>query len=136
MARGPTRQSGADDDLGSLLNLFWPRPWPGPQTHPVFERVADGRRPPRLLFTGDSFSLQFLTFMTEEGLMEPGESLYYFKRRIQHPGGGSEPFDRKTFDAPREIEGMDAVVLVTSDQNVGELGFGFVEAAIRSLERL
>lgn len=126
---------GADDDLGSLLNLFWPRPWPGPQTHPVLERVAEGRRPPRLLFTGDSFSLQFLTFMTEERLMEPGESLYYFNRWIRHPGGGSEPFDRKSFDAPREIEGMDAVVLVTSDQNAGELGFGFVEAAIRGLEQ-
>jgi len=27
-----------DDDLGALLNVWWPRPWPGPQTHPVLER--------------------------------------------------------------------------------------------------
>jgi hypothetical protein len=127
---------GADDDLGSLLNVFWPRPWPGPQTHPVLERTDAGRRPPRLLFTGDSFSLQFLTFMAEEGLMEPGESLYYFNRRVRHPGGGTRPFDRKAFDPAREFAGMDAVVLVTSDLNIGELGFGFVEAAIRGLEQL
>jgi hypothetical protein len=124
-----------DNDLGELLNLFWPRPWPGPQTHPVFERLEGERRRPRLLFTGDSFSLQFLSFMTEEGLMEPGESIYYFNRRVRYPGGGIEPLDRKAFDPLREVDGKDAVVLVMSDQNLGELGFGFVEAAIRGLEQ-
>jgi hypothetical protein len=124
-----------DDDLGALLNLLWPRPWPGPQTHPVIERSATGRVRPRLLFVGDSFSLQFLNFMTAEGLMEPGESLYYFKRRIRYPGGTAEPLDRDGFDPPREFAGKDAVVLVMNDQHVGELGFGFVDAAIRGLEQ-
>jgi hypothetical protein len=124
-----------DNDLGALLNLFWPNPWPGPQIHPVFERRDTGRELPRLVFAGDSFSLQFLDFMTEEKLMEPGESIYYFNRRIRYPGGTSEPLDREDFDAPREIAGKDAVVLVMSDQNLGELGFGFIEASIRGLEQ-
>ncbi|HEY6001036.1 MAG TPA: hypothetical protein VI078_17265 [bacterium] len=124
-----------DNDLGELLNLFWPNPWPGPQTHPVFERRQEGGARPRLRFTGDSFALQFLNFMTAERLIEPGESLDYFRRRIRFPGPIVEPLERGSFDAARELAGTDAVVLVMSDCNIGHFGFGFVEAAIAGLER-
>lgn len=122
-----------DDDLGALMNLWWPRPWPGPQTHPVFERDAAGRRPARLLFVGDSFTLACMEFLAGEGLMEPGDTIYYFNRRIRQPGGASSPLDRASFDVEREIQGMDAVVLVESEYFLHEEGFGFVAAAIAQL---
>jgi hypothetical protein len=124
-----------DNDLGELLNLFWPQPWPGPQIHPLFERRPEGGVRPRLLFAGDSFALQFLNFMTAEGLIEPGESIDYFKRRIRFPGRVIAPLDAAGFEAARELAGKDAVVLVMSDCTIGDFGFGFVEAAIRGLER-
>jgi hypothetical protein len=138
LAVGGSRTDGTiwatDNDLGELLNLFWPQPWPGPQTHPVFERSGGGVRP-RLLFAGDSFALQFLNFMTAERLIEPGESIDYFRRRIRFPGRIVAPLERGGFDAARELAGTDAVVLVMSDCNIGDFGFGFVEAAIRGLEQ-
>jgi hypothetical protein len=123
-----------DDDLGALLNVWWPRPWPGPQTHPVVERRTGGRVPPRLLFVGDSFTLACMEYLTGEGLMAPGESLYYFNRRIRVPGGASTPLERRSFDVRAEIEGLDAVVLVMSEYFLNKGGFGFVEAAIGGLE--
>jgi hypothetical protein len=123
-----------DDDLGSLMNLWWPRPWPGPQTHPIFDRDAAGRRPAKLLFVGDSFTLACMAFLVDEGLMAPGDSIYYFNRRIHLPGGASTPLERARFDFARELQGIDAVVLVESEYYLHEEGFGFVPAAVRQLE--
>jgi len=134
-ARVDDRVWSTDDDLGGLLNVWWPRPWPGPQTHPLIERVSEGRVLPRLLFVGDSFTLTCLEMLTGEALMEPGACLYYFNRRIRFPGGDSTPLNRKEFDFQKEIKGLDAVVLVMSEINLRKAGFGFVAAAVRGLER-
>ena len=123
-----------DDDLGTLLNVWWPRPWPGPQTHPVVERLSEGRVPPRLLFVGDSFTLTCLEYLTGEGLVEPGETIYYFQRRIRYPGEISAPLDRASFDMARELQGVDAVVLVSSEYWLHNELFGFVTAALGSLD--
>jgi len=123
-----------DDDLGQLLNVWWPRPWPGPQTHPVLETRSQGRVRPRLLFAGDSFTLALLDFMTGEGLIDAGESIFYFNRRARYPGGGITPLDRSRFDVMREFQGLDAVVLVSSEHWLHTQIFGFVAAALKSLE--
>lgn len=124
-----------DGDLASLLNIWYQRPFLGPQTHPVIARRKADRRPARLLFVGDSFSLTLIDLMTQEGLMGPGDDLYYFKRRLHYPGESSSAFDLKDFDAVRELEGLDAVVLVTNEYWLPEIGHGFPAAAIASLER-
>ena len=123
-----------DDDLGELLNVWWPRPWPGPQTHPVLELRTQGRARPRLLFVGDSFTLALLEFLTGEGVIEGGESIYYFNRRAHYPGGAITPLDRTGFDVVREIQGLDAVVLVSGEYSLHTQIFGFVAAALKDLE--
>jgi hypothetical protein len=100
----------------------------------MLERRAEGRVPARLLFAGDSFTLTCMAFLTEEGLMDPGDSIYYFNSRIRYPGGGTSPLDRSRFDLSREIEGIDAVVFVSSEYFLHEQGFGFVTAGISSLQ--
>lgn len=133
-ARAGSDVWSTDDDLGTLMNLWRPRPWPGPQTHPVVERLSEGRAPARLLFVGDSFTLTCMEYLTGEGLMAPGDSIYYFNRRIRYPGGASTPLERRDFDVLGEIEGQDAVVLVMSEYFLNDLGFGFVAAALAVLE--
>jgi len=134
-ARVDGRVWTADNDLGRLLNVWDDRPFRGPQTHPVISRREAGRRPARLLFVGDSFSLTLIELMTEERLMEPGDDLYYFERRIRYPGESSTKVDRGSFDPAAELAGVDAVVLVTNEYWLPGIGFGFVPAAIAGLER-
>lgn len=133
-ARNDRTVWATDDDLGQLLNVWWPRPWPGPQTHPVLEPRTVGRTRPRLLFVGDSFTLALLDFLTAEGLIEAGESIFYFNRRARYPGGAITPLDRAGFDVVREFQGLDAVVMVSSEYWLHTQFFGFVAAAIKSLE--
>ena len=124
-----------DADLAWLLNVWYWRPFVGPQTHPVLARREEGRRPARLLFVGDSFSLPLMNLMTQERLMDPGDGLFYFQRRLHYPGQISSPLDRKAFDAERELRGLDAVVLVTNEYWLPQIGFGFAAAVIASLEK-
>jgi len=90
---------------------------------------------PRLLFVGDSFTLTCLDFLVGEELMEPGDCLYYFNSRIRYPGADKTQLERKQFDYSKEFEGLDAVVLVTSEINLGKEFFGFVAAAIGGSKR-
>jgi hypothetical protein len=122
-----------DNDLGELLNVWHRAPFRGPQTHPVLERAAAGRELPRLLFVGDSFSLTLATIMEEERLARPSDVLYYFKRRLRYPGPASAPLAGARFDAAREVAGLDAVVIVTSETTLPRVGFGFVPAAVAGL---
>lgn len=124
---------GTDADLARLLNLWHEKPFVGPQVHPVVRVVREDRRVPKVLFVGDSFSLTPLRIMTEEGLAEPGDTLYYFRRRISFPGGGSEPIDPASFDVARALEGIDVLVVETGEYYLPDIGFGFVEAALAAL---
>ena len=100
----------------------------------MLELRTQGRARPRLLFVGDSFTLALLEFLTGEGVIEGGESIYYFNRRAHYPGGAITPLDRTGFDVVREIQGLDAVVLVSGEYSLHTQIFGFVAAALKDLE--
>lgn len=127
---------GTDNDLGELLNL-WPRhSLAGPQVHPQFEsRTGAGGRKANFLLVGDSFGLTLAQIMESENLVERCDLLFYYNRRFVFPGEVQTPFDRRRLDVRTEILGRDAVILAVNEYWFPNIGFGFVQDALRALEK-
>lgn len=142
--------AGTDRDLLDTLNLWGDfslrrsASFRGRELHPHLELVRgpDERRP-NLLFVGDSFALTLTEVLDRVGLCGQRDTLYYFKRilRYRHPDAAppagpvppaDEPFDPTAFDLEAALRGRDAVILEINEQQLPNIGFGFVEALLRT----
>lgn len=146
LVMGPVREdrtpAGTDDDLLELLNTWgWPSLWDRqsfavPQLHPSFRLTPDpAARPARLLLVGDSFVLTLAEVLETSRACAQLDVLYYFNRTITYPATDRRgtPLDRATFDLASALAGRDAVVIEISEHRMAEVGYGFVEAALRQL---
>ena len=134
--------AGTDDDLLELLNIWgWPSLWDRqsfvvPQVHPTFRLAPDPQAAPaRLLLVGDSFCLTLAEVLEQARACAQLDVLYYFNRTITYPATDRRgvPLDRATFDLAATLSGRDAVIIEISEHRMAELGYGFVEAALRQL---
>lgn len=124
-----------ENDLGELLNLWTRLGVAGLQTHPmVTVRPAPGRPLPRLLFVGDSFAHTLNRLLDDHQAAGRQDLLFYYKRRFTYPGGADSPVDRKQLDLRAELLACDAVILVTNEAWLPDIGFGFLKASVRALE--
>ena len=135
------RPEGTDDDLFRTLNLWGSfslrtrARMTGGELHPALRLdVAPGARKPNLLVVGDSFSLTLNEVMDRAGLCADRDTLYYFKRILRGTEAGrpsaGEPMDAAKFDVEAALKGRDAVIVEINEQQIGKLGFGFIEALL------
>ena len=135
---------GADNDLGLLLNL-WHYPGasvPAPYPRPVIpDRGAKHR--PSILFVGDSFVFTLLDVIRAGDLSPLCHLLYYNKRLFTYRDTNHEtdhalipnwPVSGDEFDWNALVLGKDAVVLEVNEIRIGEIGWGFIDDALRRLE--
>jgi hypothetical protein len=60
---------------------------------------------------------------------------YYFRRSDQVPRGRKfEPLDMGKFDWEKEVLANDMIIIEANEAAIGNLGFGFVQAALNYLE--
>ena len=60
---------------------------------------------------------------------------FYYKQNIKYPANTFNPIDRRNLDLKREILGKDIVVIETNETALNVLGYGFIEDALKALEK-
>ncbi|PIE55877.1 MAG: hypothetical protein CSA34_06955 [Desulfobulbus propionicus] len=139
------RAEPVEADLGRLLNLWDPVFISRATDYPVFhpQKSQDHREKPSFLIIGDSFLFTLVAVMAEARLSEEVDALYYFKRSFHYPADNgtidpvqveSHSIQGEPLDWDRLLLHKDAVILLSTEYWLPELGWGFVEAASGALE--
>jgi hypothetical protein len=117
-----------DYDIGESMNLF--THISGDSLHyPKVEYVCDNCEKPRVLGVGDSFLQSFRGFYhSYDSAFHPNSYLWYYNKTVDWP----EKFNGKNvlieyLDLEVEIEKSDIIILESTDENIRQLGFNFVD---------
>jgi len=117
-----------DYDIGESMNIF--THISGDSLHyPIIEYVCNNCEKPRLLGVGDSFLQSFRGFYhTYDSAFHPKSYLWYYNKTVDWP----EKFNGKKvlieyLDLEEEIEKSDIIILESTDENIRQMGFGFVD---------
>lgn len=117
-----------DYDIGESMNIL--SHISGDSLHyPVVEYVCNNCEKPRVLGVGDSFLQSFRGFYhTYDSAFHPNSYLWYYNKLVDWP----EKFNGKKvlieyLDLEEEIEKSDIVILESTDENIRQTGFGFVD---------
>jgi len=118
-----------DNDIGESLNLLWNIPnWTMYYPKVVFEKNANKFKP-TLLSIGDSFNQSFWGFYPyfKKLLSNKSQFWYYFKV-ISWPEAIEKEFIKvEDLNITEELSKFDIILIVTSEHNLSNIGFGFIE---------
>ncbi|MBT3539338.1 hypothetical protein HOF40_00070 [Candidatus Parcubacteria bacterium] len=125
---------GTDRDLVELINIWTDEEVSGPTPHPKLDiEKSNNNFIPDILFVGDSFTHTLLQVM-DGRIYNYRELLYYFKRRIIFDEGAYSEIEGDVLDWKKNIEGKDVVVIENNESHIHDVGFGFIEYALKILE--
>lgn len=122
-----------DDDLQKILNRMWEVP-PYPMAYPkvVFGPEA-GKRRVNALVIGDSFAQSFYNFYPYfQKLFSPMSRYWANYEFVFWPSDAPGSHMVRDLNLREQLAGRDIVLLITTEQNFGDLGFGFIDKAYRS----
>ena len=123
---------GTDRDLTDLTNLWNDSSIDGRIAHPLFNvKAQEEEYRPDILFVGDSFMHTILAIM-EHGPMYKSRELYYYYNTVHsRPENTESTIDRTAINWEKDVFSKDIIVIEVSETGIPELGFGFVEDAIK-----
>jgi len=112
-------------DLARLLNLFLPLNQP-PSPVPVFHFSTTGKTKPRVLAIADSYYSFVYTDILASGFFSEPHYWYYFKG-LFCPGKDKVPTEQ--VDLMEEIRNQDVIIIMATESNLFNFGWGFIEKA-------
>lgn len=120
-----------DNDLGNLLNLVWNvAPYPLYYPEVVFQS-AEGKHPLNALIIGDSFAQSLYGFYPYfDKLLAPQARFWSYNQYTFWPE--QTPNESRTvhdLNLREQYAGRDIVILLATEQNLPQLGFGFIDDA-------
>ncbi|MDR0971587.1 MAG: hypothetical protein LBM25_04295 [Bacteroidales bacterium] len=122
-----------DDDAGKVLNVFWLKN-DNNLVYPIIHidsTKADKNRIPRPLVMGDSFfwAIYDIGFLNQ--ILRKGEFWYYCKEVFSGNIKDKKPLKDPlhTRDLHNEINRYDIFILIQTEDNLDNLGFGFIDLA-------
>lgn len=127
--------TGSDKDLAYLLNL-WRTPDRYPTPHPAIT-AAPGVFKPNVLFVGGSFAGLIVQTLAQNGVCSNIDYYFYYNKRLVCEDGGKELKEAGLLDKldwERDVFGRDIIVLEVNEQNIPNMGSGFIEDALSKLE--
>ena len=135
---------GSDLDLGRLLNVWRCRGAGVPVPYPRYAAPLAGTYRPSLLLVGDSFSFTLIDVLRGAGICRDCHLLYYYKRLYTYAEGDPQkdharvpnrPARGEQIDWDQVVFGKDAIILEINEVTVAQLGWGFIDDALRRVER-
>jgi hypothetical protein len=121
-----------EGDLESLMNLFFPLKRL-PMCHPeVISQDAYAFNLPSGIVIGDSFFWELFNIPITGRIFSDVSYWYYNSTVYPESATGSVKTEQLKF--PDTFENRDLVVLVANPSNIREIGWGFIERALRELD--
>lgn len=116
---------GEDNDINRGMNLLFPLPAP----QMAYPRYTWKGIPPRFKILSIADSYYFRTFSSFTlPVFEASHQWFYF--RELHFCGEKKNLPTEEVDLLQEVESQDIVMIFTSDRNLTDFGFGFIEKAL------
>jgi hypothetical protein len=129
---------GEDSDLASLSNVLFTKSLYGRRyyyletsTSVSVENVCR----PRMLFVGGSYLVALHYYLDKHQVYSERDFYFYYKENAKYPAYTFNPIDRMNLDLKREILRKDIVVIETNEAVLSQLDFGFIEDALKALEK-
>nr|WP_262908679.1 hypothetical protein [Hymenobacter translucens] len=122
-----------DDDLQKILNRMWSTP-PYPMAYPRVRFSPDTARKQRAnaLIIGDSFAQSFYNFYPYfQKLFTPASRYWAGYEYVFWPESAPESHTVRDLNLREQLAGRHMVLLICTEQNFGQLGFGFTYQAYR-----
>ncbi|RYU80070.1 alginate O-acetyltransferase AlgX-related protein [Hymenobacter persicinus] len=121
-----------DDDLQLILNRMWEMP-PYPMAYPrVVFGPETGKQRADALIIGDSFAQSFYNFYPfYQQLLGPRARYWASNEKIFWPEQTPETHTVSELNLGEQLAGRDIVMIICTEQNLGQLGFGFINQAYR-----
>ena len=94
-----------------------------------------GSLPSALLLFLTSILVVLFHYLEKHQVYSERDFYFYYKQNIKYPANTCNPIDRRNLDLKREILGKDIVVIETNETALNVLGYGFVENALKALEK-
>ncbi|WP_081910661.1 alginate O-acetyltransferase AlgX-related protein [Hymenobacter sp. APR13] len=122
-----------DDDIQKILNRMW-EVAPYPMAYPNVQFAADSatKKKANALIIGDSFAQSFYNFYPYyQRLFTPEARYWAGNEYVFWPEKAPGSHTVKDLDLKQELQGRDIVIIICTEQNLGQLGFGFINSAYR-----
>jgi hypothetical protein len=122
-----------DDDIQKILNRLWEVD-PYPMAYPKVQFAADSAAKKKInaLVIGDSFAQSFYNFYPYyQRLFTPAARYWAGNEYVFWPENAPGSHTVKDLDLKQELKGRDIVIIICTEQNLGQLGFGFINSAYR-----
>ena len=127
----PDNLRGTDYDIGDMLNLMWKLPYQK-MAYPIFKySEPKGVVRPRVMIIGDSFNWTPINADVFKNMFGNYEYYYYFK--TIHRYDGTNPISVEESVLLDEIKKYDVVMILQSEANYNDIGFGFEEKLLNDL---
>lgn len=124
-----------DKDVARLANVLFTRALFTEYLYPVTRTDAPGGAwRPDVLIIGSSFCWNILHYLGAHGVFRPLAFYYYFNTAYSYPEKTRRPIDRERVDWHGEVLSRDFVIIEVNEVAIGEMGYGFIETALRHLE--
>lgn len=123
-----------DSDIGDAMNLLFPiKPYSMYYPSVTFNVKNEETKPDALLI-GDSFTQSFIFFYPYfDSLFSKDSRFWYYNKVVAYPENCPEYYKNVTdLNLSEEINKRDLFLIVSTEQNLKDFGFGFLE----SVERL
>jgi hypothetical protein len=117
-----------DNDIGKALDLIWDIPsWPAYYPKIVFDKDSLGEKPD-ILFIGDSFTQSLYEFYPFFSLFGNNTKFWGYNYIVAWPDSVQKKYVLvKSLNLKKEVESKRIIVIVSTEPNLNNFGFGFVE---------
>jgi hypothetical protein len=131
-----TTPRGADNDLALLSNILFTKSLYGQYPYPKIAPSPNQKTAfrPKVLFVGASYLNNVLDYMDKYEIYRERVFYYYHKTKRFFPEKPETPVDKDMKSLRNEILAQDVIVVETNESAIWEIGFGFVEDALKALD--
>jgi hypothetical protein len=111
-----------DNDIEKALNLMWGISKKPMAYHPYLIEDRKGKAEPRLMVIADSFYWAIFNL----NVTQPND-FWYYNKEVYHSNGGKNLASE--YNAPLETQRHDVIILMATDPNLADLGWGYIDEA-------
>lgn len=116
-----------DNDIADAMNMLWPLE-NYQMYYPKIKFEEGDFYAPNTLIIGDSYSQSYYGFYPfYENVFSPDSKVWYYNRVVQWPYQGDKEVNVSKLNQKKEILSRDVIILIATEDNIQNLGFGFLE---------